>query len=128
MQDASKEGETGGEVEDSMPRGQWEAHTAAILMAIKDTKTSLEAQIAAVSNEDGSLRDQQSKLTGRVKEAEFNLTALGHTVKTLTAKCASMEKGLQVLTDRHGGAVTTSQHPHSRCPGMEREAKRGTVC
>ena len=38
-------------------------HTAAILAAIKDTKTSLEAQIAAVVNEVGILRDQQKKLT-----------------------------------------------------------------
>ncbi|KAJ1100295.1 hypothetical protein NDU88_005381 [Pleurodeles waltl] len=53
--------------EDNM---QLAVHTATILQAIKDTTLSLESQIAAVVNEVGILRDDQWKLTDRVKQSE----------------------------------------------------------
>ena len=61
-----------------------QAHTETILAAIKDTKSALESQIAAVANEVGILRDQQRKTVERVKATEILTAELAPAVKELT--------------------------------------------
>ncbi|KAJ1113207.1 hypothetical protein NDU88_001462 [Pleurodeles waltl] len=79
------------------------SHTVTILEAIRDTKTSLETQIAAVVSGVGLLRDYHKPLSDRVKETEDQLvTTLSH-LKELSAKCTVMEREVKLLAQRLEG-------------------------
>ncbi|KAJ1096320.1 hypothetical protein NDU88_001463 [Pleurodeles waltl] len=72
-----------------------QTHTATILQVIKDSKQSLETQLAAMASKVGLLQDDHRKLTDRVKETEEQIEKTISKVADPIKKCKELELGLQ---------------------------------
>ncbi|KAJ1216865.1 hypothetical protein NDU88_004464 [Pleurodeles waltl] len=75
-------------------------HTATIVEVIKDTKTSLKAQITASVGTMRLLQEDQRKLSDRDKETKGALETMLQQVKDLNQRVLAMEKEMIQLTTR----------------------------
>ncbi|KAJ1110224.1 hypothetical protein NDU88_007579 [Pleurodeles waltl] len=90
------------------------AHTAAILEAIKDTKTPLEVQIEAVVGGAVFLREAPRKPADHIRETQGTLKTMVPQVKDLNQRASTMEKELRTpvnkLEDTEGGSHHHDAH------------------
>ncbi|KAJ1176765.1 hypothetical protein NDU88_002032 [Pleurodeles waltl] len=93
-------------------------HTAAILGAIRDTKTTLEAQIVTLAGDMGLLREDQRKLEDLMKETEDTLETTVPQVKHLNQGITFMGKEMWTLAIKLEDASSRSKHHNMPLVGV----------
>ncbi|KAJ1203009.1 hypothetical protein NDU88_006804 [Pleurodeles waltl] len=106
---------------------QMATDTATILQAIKDTKLSLESQIAAVMSEVGLFRDHKGKLLDRSKVSKDQISNVMPQVADLIKKCAATDKKLQRLGGKIKDKEVRSQHHNIRLVGVPEKAEGPSI-
>ncbi|KAJ1206777.1 hypothetical protein NDU88_002175 [Pleurodeles waltl] len=102
-------------------------HTEVILVAIHDSKTALETQIATLAGEVSLLCDDHNKLKDRVKATEVTMQETTPQVKTLTQKLALMENKVRTLASKVEGAESRSQHHNIHLVGVPERAEGPSI-
>ncbi|KAJ1089688.1 hypothetical protein NDU88_002835 [Pleurodeles waltl] len=102
-------------------------HTKVILVAIQESKTALENQIATLAGEVGLLRCGHNKLKDRVKATEEMVNETTPKVKTLTQQMARMDADLKILAMKEAYKATIRGEILAGEVGERRQRKKRLV-